>query len=106
VVGRYVVTPPSCPNWEKPPGYDFNNTEDSNLGCATTTNLGLMLANPGDLTRSRNMSPGDGTTQARAVKNFRDDKSAKAAASVSGSAAPGSASTAAGTESQTEGGGK
>lgn len=104
-VGRYVVIPPSCPNWEKDPGYDFNNTEMSNLGCPTATNLGLMIADPGDLVRSRSVGAGDGTTLARSVQNFRTGRIAKAGASVSGSADPESAKTSAGAESRTEGGG-
>jgi pilus assembly protein CpaD len=59
-VGRYVVTPPKCPNWTKPPAFDPENTTSSNFGCATETNLGLMVADPGDLIRGRELGPGDG----------------------------------------------
>jgi pilus biogenesis lipoprotein CpaD len=103
-VGRYVVTPPPCPNWEKPPGYDWANTEASNLGCATVTNLGLMLADPGALVRGREVGAGDGTVQAHGVEQWRTGKGAKAAASVSGTAAPGSSKGAAGSEASSEGG--
>jgi type IV pilus biogenesis protein CpaD/CtpE len=36
VVGRYIVIPPSCPNWSKPSGGDPNNRASSNFGCATS----------------------------------------------------------------------
>jgi pilus assembly protein CpaD len=103
-VGRYVATPPPCPNWEKPPGYDWANTPMSNLGCATASNLGLMLADPGDLVRGREVGASDGTAQAKAVEQFRTGKGAKAAASVSGTAAPGSSKGGAGSEASSEGG--
>jgi pilus assembly protein CpaD len=102
VVGRYVVTPPHCPNWEKDPGYDFNNTESSNLGCATTTNLGLMVADPGDLVRSRRVGPADGTAQAKAIEKYREGRSGKAAATVSGKVGADGSSTAAGAETRSE----
>lgn len=100
-VGRYVATPPPCPNWEKPPGYDFTNTEMSNLGCASTTNLGLMIADPGDLVRARRLGPADGTMQARGVETLREGKSESANASITGTAGKGSSKSAAGTESIT-----
>jgi pilus biogenesis lipoprotein CpaD len=103
-VGRYIVTPPACPNWEKPTGYDFSNTEMSNLGCATATNFGLMLADPGDLVRTRRSGPGDGTTQAKAIENFRSGKVAKAGASITGTAGPDTSKSGAGVETRTEGG--
>jgi pilus assembly protein CpaD len=103
-VGRYVVTPPPCPNWEKPPGYDWANTEMSNHGCATTSNLGLMLADPGDLVRGRAVGSADGTVQAKGVEQWRTGKGAKAAASVSGTASPGASKGAAGSEASSEGG--
>lgn len=71
VVGRYLVTPPRCPDWTKQPGLDTANTTSSNFGCATVTNLGLMVADPADLIHGAEMGPGDGTAAARAVKNYR-----------------------------------
>jgi pilus assembly protein CpaD len=72
MVGRYVVTPPNCPDWTKSASYDPNNHVSSNFGCATTTNLGLMVADPGDLVRGREMGPADGAYSARMIKTYRE----------------------------------
>ena len=50
-VGRTLVTLPPCPNWSKRSGTDFGNQPSSNFGCATETNLGMMIANPSDSRR-------------------------------------------------------
>jgi pilus assembly protein CpaD len=76
-VGRYVATPPRCPDWTKPADDDPMNRVASNWGCATATNLGLMVADPGDLVRGRTMGPADGEKGARGVKTYREgDKAA------------------------------
>ena len=46
--GEEVVLP-GCPDWSRDPGYDPRNLPLSNLGCANAVNLGLMVADPGDL---------------------------------------------------------
>jgi len=70
-VGRYIVTPPTCPDWSKPAGGDSGNTSGSNFGCATATNLGMMVADPGHLVRGAAMGPGDGEMLAKGIGNYR-----------------------------------
>ena len=77
VVGRYVVMTPNCPDWTKPGEQDWTNRQASNLGCANAVNLGLMLADPGDLVRSRPMTPGDGQRGALQVEKYRSGKGGK-----------------------------
>lgn len=72
MVGRYVVTPPRCPDWTKSASYDPLNVVSSNFGCATATNLDLMVADPGDLVRGRPAGPADGAAAARAIKTYRE----------------------------------
>jgi pilus assembly protein CpaD len=72
VVGRHVVTPPTCPNWSKRPDEDFGNTPSSHIGCATATNLGLMVANPSDLVTGQPTSPADGQLNAFRVESYRN----------------------------------
>lgn len=72
VLGRFIVLPPDCPDWSKPADGDPNNRVSSNFGCATATNLGLMLANPGDLVRGRTPGPADGIAGARLYRSYRD----------------------------------
>ena len=74
VVERYVVTPPTCPDWSKPVGEDSQNSPGANFGCANTANLGMMVANPGDLLRGRNPGPADGTAVSAGIKRYRDGK--------------------------------
>jgi pilus assembly protein CpaD len=73
VVGRYIVIPPNCPNWSKPSSGDPNNRTSSNWGCATTTNLGAMIADPGELVTGKPLGPGDATVSAGSVQRYRED---------------------------------
>ncbi|MGH6945302.1 MAG: CpaD family pilus assembly lipoprotein [Geminicoccaceae bacterium] len=74
IVERYVVTPPACPDWSRASGTDFANLPHSNQGCATETNLGLMIAEPKDLVRGRGLAPADGTQAAEAIVRYRTGK--------------------------------
>jgi pilus assembly protein CpaD len=74
ILNRYVVTPPPCPDWRQPSNPDFNNQPSGNLGCATETNLGLMVANPGDLVNGKTLGPSDAENAAKAVENYRAGK--------------------------------
>jgi pilus assembly protein CpaD len=76
-VGRFVVTPPACPDWSKAAAGDSSNTNGSNFGCATATNLGMMVADPGHLVRGATMGPGDGEMLAKGVQDYRGGKADK-----------------------------
>ena len=71
-VGRYVVTGPNCPDRSKPEADDLTNTVQSNYGCATATNLGLMIANPRDLLSGSPAGPADGDYATRGVQDYRN----------------------------------
>ena len=73
-VGRYSVTLPDCPNWSQSLSYDFTNAFTSNYGCANATNLGLMVASPGDLVSGRPLAPADGMPAAAAVNRYLNDR--------------------------------
>lgn len=72
ILERYIVTPPACPDWSRRSGLDYHNQKHSNFGCATETNLGLMIANPRDLVRGRKLGPADGIHQAEGVVRYRE----------------------------------
>jgi type IV pilus biogenesis protein CpaD/CtpE len=72
--GRYMVTLPDCPNWSQYPASDFTNAKSSNFGCATASNLGLMVANPADLVAGRELAHADGTPAVSAVTRYLTDK--------------------------------
>lgn len=74
VVMRHVVTTPPCPSWERGVFESFDNMVASNFGCATTTNLGLMVANPGDLLRGRDPGAFDGEASVLAIQRYREGK--------------------------------
>jgi len=71
VVGRYVVVPPNCPDWRKPSEDDPSNTPSSNLGCASVTNLGLMVADPHDLVSGKPRAPADADQNDYAIQRYR-----------------------------------
>lgn len=74
-VGRHIVKAPACPDWSKPAIGDEANRVTSNFGCATQTNLGLMVADPGVLLHGTDqIGPADGEALAKGIKNYREDK--------------------------------
>ncbi|HZS81939.1 MAG TPA: CpaD family pilus assembly lipoprotein [Stellaceae bacterium] len=93
---RYVVTPPDCPNWSKPTGGDPTNTVASNFGCATATNLGLMVANPRDLIAGRRAGPADAEPALRAIQNYRAGKPIVLPDDLSSNSSPGASAAAPG----------
>ena len=86
-VGRHVLTSPACPDWSKSATGDPSNRVSSNFGCATETDLGLMVADPGVLLHGVDeVGPADGEAVAVGIKAYRANKIEKpeAAASLSG----------------------
>ena len=77
VVERYVVTPPDCPNWSKPPVGDHSNATGSNFGCADATNLSLMVADPRDLLVGRPLGPPRGDPALTGYARYRNGKPAQ-----------------------------
>jgi pilus assembly protein CpaD len=73
-VERYVVTLPDCPDWTKSPYQFHDNKVGSNFGCATTTNLGLMVADPRDLAVGRTLGPQEGDPALLAIERYRAGK--------------------------------
>lgn len=73
-VTRTLPTGPACPNWSKQSQPDYANAPSSNFGCASETNLGLMVANPTDLASARTLGPTAGQPAAAAVQRYLTDK--------------------------------
>ncbi len=71
IVRRYVVTVPGCPDWTGRPGISYGNTPSSNFGCANAINLGLMVADPGDIVAGRHPGLMDGEFIARSIERYR-----------------------------------
>jgi pilus assembly protein CpaD len=108
MIGRYMVTLPPCPNWSQYPASDFTNLRSSNFGCATASNLGLMVASPADLVGGRELANADGTPAVSSVSRYLNDKvklpesnagaTALAGGTSSGGAPAGGAGTSTGTQ--------
>ena len=73
-IGRYAVTLPDCPNWSQSLQWEFTNAYTSNFGCADATNLGLMVASPGDLVSGREFTGIDAVPAINAVNRYQTDK--------------------------------
>jgi pilus assembly protein CpaD len=73
-VERYVVTLPNCPDWTKSPYQGHDNQVASNFGCATTTDFGLMVADPRDLVVGRTLGPEEGDPAIAAIDRYRAGK--------------------------------
>jgi pilus assembly protein CpaD len=73
-VGRYAVTLPDCPNWSQSLEWEFTNAFTSNYGCDDATNLGLMVASPGDLVRGREFTRADAVPAIGAINLYLTDK--------------------------------
>jgi pilus assembly protein CpaD len=71
---RLAVTPPSCADWSKRSETNHDNLPPSNYGCATARNLGVMVADPADLTRGRDYGGQDGTQATGAIQRYRAGK--------------------------------
>jgi pilus assembly protein CpaD len=76
IVRRHVVALPACPDWTDKPGDNSSNQPMSNWSCATATNLGLMIADPGDLARGQDPGYSDGERQAMSIENYRKGETA------------------------------
>lgn len=70
-VASYHAIPPDCPDHSRTRIGDYYNLPTSNFGCATTRNLGLMVANPRDLLRGRDLAPADAERHAWTVERYR-----------------------------------
>lgn len=71
--GGELISPEGCPDWTASPYFTFNNARQGNFGCATTTNLGLMLEDPRDLERGASgghITP-DAYRSTDVIKNYR-----------------------------------
>jgi pilus assembly protein CpaD len=86
-VGSEAAVPPSCPNWIVIGPYDASNASMSNLGCATRTDLYLMVANPRDLVAGHPLSPADAAPNMHAVEVYRSGKPAPSLGSAASTTA-------------------
>ena len=89
MVDRYVATPPACPDWSVSPDTPHDNMPSSNFGCATMTNLSLMVDNPRDLMVGRELGPAEADPASDAVRRYRTGQVKPLLAGQQGAGAPG-----------------
>lgn len=71
-VAKYTVSVPNCPDWSANPSHNFNNQPHSNFGCAQAANLALMIGDPRDLVRGRDLTPADSRVLHNAIDLYRN----------------------------------
>lgn len=72
VVSRMTAAVPGCPDWSRDSHPEFEGATMSNFGCATSTNLAAMIANPEDLITGRKIGTGnDSNVSTRAIGAYR-----------------------------------
>lgn len=72
IISRSTASVPTCPNWEATSSSDFTNSNHSNFGCASNSNLAAMVADPEDLVRGSDKSTSDPTNGKRAIDAFNE----------------------------------
>lgn len=88
-VNREAAVPPACPNWNIIGPYDPSNAPSTNLGCATRTDLYLMVADPRDLVSGHPQGPADSAPSIAAVETYRSGKPSPDLGSADGSGGAG-----------------
>jgi pilus biogenesis lipoprotein CpaD len=68
---RYTAALPQCGDWSAPSSYNPNNTEHSDFGCAWQRNLGLLAADPADLTHARGTDSADAQRSDQVMEKYR-----------------------------------
>ena len=68
----FYVRVPECGDWSGETGFAPSNQPHSDFGCSYQRNIGLMLANPGDLNVSRGDIQFDGVRTDYVVRVYRD----------------------------------
>jgi pilus assembly protein CpaD len=87
------VVSPRCPDWRTSPITTYSNTQQGGYGCASVTNLGLMVADPRDLERGSGRSAPDMDRNAKVLQDYRSGVTPGAADGSSGDSGSGSSSS-------------
>ena len=70
-IKSYLVTLPDCPDFTSRAGRTFDNRPHSNWGCATASNIGLMVDEPKDLLIGRGSTPADAEALVLSTQRYR-----------------------------------
>ena len=78
------VEPPECGDWSSTATNEWSNRRHSNFGCSYRRNLGLTIADPGDLKSGQPMSHFEGSRGAAGIGTLRSGASGAAATTTTG----------------------
>ncbi len=71
-LAKYTVQVPNCPDWTDDPSNSFNNQVHSNFGCANAANLAMMVGDPRDLLRGRDLTTADSKVLHNGIDLYRN----------------------------------
>lgn len=72
IVSRMTAGVPGCPDFSRPASPNLSGDSASNYGCATNTNLAMMVADPQDLITGRAApNTADAAMGAKAISTYR-----------------------------------
>lgn len=77
-----VAKVPECGQWDRPVGSDSASRPTDNFGCAIQRNKGLMLADPRDLERARDVTPRDANRSVDVIGKYRKGLDSKSAGAI------------------------
>ncbi len=69
-----VAVPPPCANWQTDIADPFDNQPMPQFGCAHARNLALMIENPSDLIKGRELGPSNGVTATGSMLRYTHDQ--------------------------------
>ena len=72
IVTRSMASVPGCPDWSKKSESEFWGATHTNYGCATNSNMAVMVADPEDLVRGRDAGETNARAGVRAVQDFNE----------------------------------
>lgn len=67
---RYVASSTPCGDWSKETGSTHDNQTTANFGCATQHNLAVIVSDPADLKRPRQMDASSATRRATVINRY------------------------------------
>lgn len=71
---RASATVPGCPDWSANSETNLSNATHPNFGCATNSNLAIMVANPDDLLHGATSDSNTVITSNKAISTLREAK--------------------------------
>lgn len=67
IINRHIS---HCPSWRVPNMADSNVSQSSNFGCANEHNLAIMVADPSDLIRGKELDPASAEHTSNALNRY------------------------------------